>query len=101
MQCAGNRRAGLRAVTSVAGIPWGSGAIGNATWTGASPDSVLRGYKAELHPGRHVAFACADKCDLEGKRFNCSVSIPDREGDDVAEPNVQGAYCTAPIGQSL
>ena len=54
----------------------GPGAIGNATWTGVALAFVLRAYKADLHPGRHVAFACADMCELEGKHFNYSVSIP-------------------------
>lgn len=76
MQCAGNRRAGMHAVASIDGIPWGPGAIGNATWTGVSLASVLRACGAELHPGWHVAFACADTCELEGKRFNYNVSIP-------------------------
>ena len=35
MQCAGNRRADLRAVRPVSGDPWAGGAIGHAEWTGA------------------------------------------------------------------
>jgi sulfite oxidase len=76
MQCAGNRRADMHAVAAVAGVPWAPGAIGNATWTGVSLAGVLRECGAELRPGLHVAFACADTCELDGKRFNYGASIP-------------------------
>jgi sulfite oxidase len=76
MQCAGNRRAEMSAVAPVAGVPWTPGAIGNATWTGVSLAALLRACGAKQHPGLHVAVACADTCELEGKRFNYGVSIP-------------------------
>ncbi len=76
MQCAGNRRAEMGAVAPVAGVPWTPGAIGNASWTGVSLAAVLRACGAEHHPSLHVAFACADTCELEGKRFNYGASIP-------------------------
>jgi DMSO/TMAO reductase YedYZ molybdopterin-dependent catalytic subunit len=41
--------------------------------------SVLGEVEAEPHRGLHVAFACADVCEQEGKCFNYSVSIPIRK----------------------
>lgn len=79
MQCAGNRRADMREVAPVSGDPWAPGAIGNATWTGVSLASVLGEVEAEPHLGLHVAFACADVCEQEGKRFNYGASIPIRK----------------------
>ena len=66
----------MGAVAPVAGVPWTPGAIGNASWTGVSLAAVLRACGAEHHPSLHVAFACADTCELEGKRFNYGASIP-------------------------
>lgn len=42
MQCAGNRRADMRAVAPVSGDPWDGGAIGTADWTGVRLGDVLR-----------------------------------------------------------
>ncbi len=42
MQCAGNRRADMRAVAPVSGDPWDAGAIGTADWTGVRLGDVLR-----------------------------------------------------------
>jgi sulfite oxidase len=42
LQCAGNRRAGLIAIRDIPGeAPWGPGATGTATWTGAALADVL------------------------------------------------------------
>ena len=42
LQCAGNRRAGLIAIRDIPGeAPWGPGATGTATWTGARLADVL------------------------------------------------------------
>jgi sulfite oxidase len=76
MQCAGNRRTDMHAVAPVAGNPWASGAICNATWTGVALADVLRDGGADTQPDMHVAFACADECEMEGKRFRYGASIP-------------------------
>ena len=76
MQCAGNRRADMQAVAAVAGDVWAPGAIGNAAWTGVALSDVLRASGADLRPGRHVAFTCADPCEMEGKSFRFGASIP-------------------------
>jgi sulfite oxidase len=53
VQCAGNRRAGLLAVRDIPGeIPWGSGAISTARWTGVSLADVL----ADARPQADAAF---------------------------------------------
>jgi sulfite oxidase len=76
MQCAGNRRADMQTVAPVSGDPWAPGAIGNANWTGVALADVLRACGAAADPGLHVAFACADQCEMEGKRFRYGASIP-------------------------
>jgi sulfite oxidase len=60
LQCAGNRRAGLVAVRDIPGeAPWGPGATGTATWTGAALADVLSlaGPQPEAN---HVGFEGAD-----------------------------------------
>ncbi len=76
MQCAGNRRADMQAVAPVSGDPWAPGAIGNATWTGVALADLLRASGADTQPGMHVAFACADQCETEGRSFRFGASIP-------------------------
>jgi len=60
LQCAGNRRAGLMAIRDIPGeAPWGPGATGTATWTGARLADVL----ALARPSGeavHVGFEGAD-----------------------------------------
>jgi sulfite oxidase len=60
LQCAGNRRAGLMAIRDIPGeAPWGPGATGTATWTGARLADVL----ALARPSAeavHVGFEGAD-----------------------------------------
>ena len=52
LQCAGNRRAGLIAIRDIPGeAPWGPGATGTATWTGARLADVL----ALARPSREAA----------------------------------------------
>ncbi len=76
MQCAGNRRADLRAVRPVKGDPWSGGAIGCADWTGASLADVLATAGAEIAQGLHVAFTCADTCQASDGGEPYGVSIP-------------------------
>ncbi len=60
LQCAGNRRAGLIAVRDIPGeAPWGPGATGTATWTGAALADVLA-LAAPLDGAREVGFQGAD-----------------------------------------
>ena len=76
MQCAGNRRADMLRVRPVSGDPWGPGAIGNARWTGVRLADVLAAAGVRDAAGLHVAFACLDACDVDGKRFLYEASIP-------------------------
>ena len=76
MQCAGNRRADMQAVAPVAGDLWAPGAIGNARWSGVSLAALLHASGAADRPGWHVAFECADQCEMEGKHFHYGASIP-------------------------
>ncbi|MDN3359217.1 sulfite oxidase [Actinomadura sp. DC4] len=76
VQCAGNRRAGLLAVHDIPGeIPWGSGAISTARWTGVSLADVL----AEARPrpdAAHVEFAAPDVSEEACPPQPYVVSIP-------------------------
>ena len=76
MQCAGNRRGGLRSVAPVSGDPWAPGAIGNAAWTGVALADVLAAAGADDGSELHVALAALDECEAEGERFRFGVSIP-------------------------
>jgi sulfite oxidase len=62
LQCAGNRRAGLMAIRDIPGeAPWGPGATGTATWTGAALADVLA-LAGPLRGAAHVGFDGADLC---------------------------------------
>ena len=76
MQCAGNRRADLRAVRPVSGDPWATGAIGCADWTGASLADVLAAAGAETGDPLHVAFTSSDVCAPDEGGAPYGVSIP-------------------------
>ncbi len=76
MQCAGNRRADLRAVRPVNGDPWAAGAIGCADWTGAPLAAVLEAAGAEAGTGLHVAFTGADTCQPSDGGAPYGVSLP-------------------------
>ncbi len=76
MQCAGNRRADMRAVRPVKGDPWAGGAIGCADWTGASLADVLKAAGADTGSGLHVAFTSADTCQSSDGGKSYGVSIP-------------------------
>lgn len=76
LQCAGNRRSDFLQVKPVTGDPWAPGAIGNATWTGASLADVLKAAGADDAPDLHVAFDGCDDCAIDGHRFRYGASIP-------------------------
>ena len=76
MQCAGNRRADMRAVRPVKGDPWAGGAIGCADWTGVSLADVLDAAGAEADEALHVAFESLDRCQCGGGAEPYGVSIP-------------------------
>jgi sulfite oxidase len=60
LQCAGNRRAGLIAVRDIPGeAPWGPGATGTATWTGAALADVLA-LAGPLSDASEIGFEGAD-----------------------------------------
>jgi sulfite oxidase len=73
MQCAGNRRADLRAVAPVSGDPWAGGAIGNAAWTGVRLADVLRAAGIVAEADLHVAFESHDA--VEGHPFGASIPL--------------------------
>jgi sulfite oxidase len=60
LQCAGNRRAGLMAISEIPGeAPWGPGATGTATWSGVALGDVLA-LARPLDEAAHVGFVGAD-----------------------------------------
>ena len=75
LQCAGNRRAGLIAVTDIPGeAPWGPGATGTATWTGVALADVLA-VAGALHHAEHVGF--------EGADTSAEMQPPERFGGSI------------------
>jgi sulfite oxidase len=78
LACAGNRRSELGPIPGT--VPWGPGAIGTATWTGARLRDVLRA--AGIAPGaRHVVLTGAD--EIQGERFGGSVPLGKAVHPDV------------------
>jgi sulfite oxidase len=76
LQCAGNRRAGLIATRDIPGeAPWGPGATGTATWTGAALADVLA-LAGPLRAGMHVGFGGADVCPEATPTQHFGGSIP-------------------------
>jgi sulfite oxidase len=73
LQCAGNRRADMRAVAPVSGDPWDGGAIGTADWTGVRLGDLLRGAGARTGPDCHVAFESHDVVD--GRPYGVSIPL--------------------------
>lgn len=75
LTCAGNRRDEHSAVKQVKGVPWGSGAIGNAIWKGVSLADVLR--SAEVLPSaRYVWFEGLDEIPRDEGTIPFGGSIP-------------------------
>ena len=117
MQCAGNRRADMHAVAPVSGDPWAPGAIGNARWTGAALADILLACGVDAKPGWHVAFACADACELDwrwnmGIRFaswcqampGCAARngwrrSPSSPGHPTTRSRPRTTSCSPPTGQ--
>ena len=61
LQCAGNRRRDLNRVSPVSGEdPWGPGATGTASWTGARLADVLHNAGIQ-EQARHVCFSAPDR----------------------------------------
>jgi sulfite oxidase len=60
LQCAGNRRSGLQAVSAIPGeAPWGAGGTGTAEWSGVALADVLRDSGLAKEAG-HVELVGAD-----------------------------------------
>jgi sulfite oxidase len=89
LQCAGNRRADLIAVRDIPGeAPWGPGATGTATWSGASLADVLE-LAGPTAQAAHVGFEGADVCgEAEpAQRFGGSIPL-----DKACRPEVLLAW---------
>ncbi|MCE4226567.1 molybdopterin-dependent oxidoreductase [Methylobacterium sp. C25] len=73
MQCAGNRRADMRAVAPVSGDPWDAGAIATAAWTGVRLGDILREAGVADGADLHVAFESHDM--VEGRPYGASIPL--------------------------
>jgi sulfite oxidase len=76
LACAGNRRREFSRIATVpTKLPWGPGAIGNATWTGVRLRDVLA--TAGVAPdARHVAFGGVDNAETPQRPEPFGGSIP-------------------------
>lgn len=74
LQCAGNRRSDMKADDdrTVRGLPWRSGAVGTARWTGVLLCDVLQYTGASEHDVQHVLFQGRDT-DHEGHPYETSI----------------------------
>jgi sulfite oxidase len=89
LQCAGNRRAGLMAIRDIPGeAPWGPGATGTATWSGAALADVLA-LAGPLPAAAHVGFEGADVSSQTSpaQRFGGSIGL-----DKACRPEVLLAW---------
>jgi sulfite oxidase len=75
LTCAGNRRVEFNREGEVGGVQWGSGAIGNATWTGVALSDVLRAAEL-LDNAKHVWFEGLDQIQRDDGVIPFGGSIP-------------------------
>jgi sulfite oxidase len=74
LTCAGNRRNEFKG-RKIAGVAWGPGAIGNATWSGISLAALLR--HAGIRDGaKHVWFEGSDEIEDKTEKYPFGGSIP-------------------------
>jgi sulfite oxidase len=74
LTCAGNRRNEFQGL-KIAGVAWGAGAIGNASWSGISFAALLR--HAGIREGaKHVWFEGADEIEDKTEKYPFGGSIP-------------------------
>ncbi len=107
LTCAGNRRAEYNAEGKVGGVQWEAGAIGNATWGGASLAAVLK--QAEVSENaKHVWFEGMDEIPKSGKVIAFGGSIPiekamiaDGPGAPLLADTMNDAPLTADHGYPL
>lgn len=85
MQCAGNRRADLAAVSPVTGDPWAAGAIGTAVWTGYRLIDLLIEAGIDEETALHVAFEGFDDVETPDgtARFGASIPVEKATAGDV------------------
>ena len=75
LTCAGNRRTEFNQESSVGGVQWEAGAIGNAQWAGYALGDVLK--KAEVLEGaRHVWFEGLDEIQRKEAVIPFGGSVP-------------------------
>ena len=81
LRCADNRREDLMEVAEIPGeLPWSSGAIGNARWSGVPLGEALRAAGAGKE-AQHVAFTGLDKIgEEERSTSNFGGSVPVEKG---------------------
>jgi len=94
VQCAGNRRAEMRATKNLKGLEWRGGAIGNAEWAGAKLSDVLKaaGYDETDERIRHVHFEGLDT-DPSNSPYGASIPIEkasDPRGDVLLAYEMNG-----------
>ena len=76
LTCAGNRRAEFNTEAKVGGVQWGSGAIGNAKWNGASLAEILK-LAQPLENAKHIWFEGHDQIEKKkGTVIPFGASIP-------------------------
>jgi len=76
LQCAGNRRRELLTLRALPGeLPWGSEAMGNASWSGFRVADLLAA-AGPRSGAAHVAFEGLDSCARGGASFGFGGSIP-------------------------
>ncbi|XP_023333295.1 sulfite oxidase [Eurytemora carolleeae] len=102
IQCAGNRRAEMRARKELKGLDWKGGAVGNAEWAGARLSDVLAaaGFNEETNPAVHCIFEGLDH-DPAMHPYGASIPIEkasDPRGDVLLAYEMNGEPITRDHG---
>jgi sulfite oxidase len=76
LMCAGDRRSEMIEVKEVKGLKWGPGAIGNAEWTGAILEAVLKdaGIDLDKTDKKHLVFEGVDM-GPDGGVYGASIPV--------------------------
>jgi len=100
MTCAGNRRYEHSRISTIKGVPWQEGAIGNAKWSGTLLSAVLKkaGVQADAS---HVWFEGTDEIERSSGVIPFGASIPLAKAMEDTDTMPGALLCTKMNGVPL
>ncbi|XP_067634597.1 sulfite oxidase, mitochondrial [Eurosta solidaginis] len=103
IMCGGNRRSEMSKVKPVQGLTWNAGAVGNATWSGASLREVLLKMGVKPNENLHVILEGAD-LDPTSHPYGASIPLTkamDERGDVILAYEMNGMPLSRDHGYPL